>query len=135
MRIIFLWFAQYTTHNPILTSMSTNKSEQAVALAALILADESITITPEKLQALLKAAGVEDIEPIWTTLFANALKGKDVKEILTTVSTVEVGCGNSTVTKEHEKEDEGYSAEDVDAIDCGEDRESSDDDYIFALYD
>lgn len=66
--------------------MSTNKAEQAVAYAALILADESIAITPEKLQTILQAAGIEDIEPIWTTLFANALKDKNVKEILTTVA-------------------------------------------------
>ncbi|KAF2867037.1 ribosomal protein P1, partial [Massariosphaeria phaeospora] len=57
-------------------------AETAVSFAALILADESLAITPEKLQTLLKAAGIHDIEPIWTTLFANALKGKDVKGIL-----------------------------------------------------
>jgi hypothetical protein len=55
--------------------MSTNKSEQAVAYAALILAHESITITADKLQELLEAAGIEDVEPIWTTIFAKALEG------------------------------------------------------------
>ena len=74
-----------TTCNSATTSMSTNKAEQAVAYAALILADEFIAITPEKLQTLLKAAGVDDIEPIWTALFAKALEGKNVKDILTTV--------------------------------------------------
>ena len=73
--------------------MSTNKAEQAVALAALILADDSIAITPEKLQALLKSAGIEDVEPIWTTLFANALKDKDVKDILTTIAASEPAIG------------------------------------------
>jgi large subunit ribosomal protein LP1 len=58
----------------------SSKAEQAVAYAALILADDSIPITPEKLQTLLKAAGLEDVEPIWTTLFAKALEGKDVKD-------------------------------------------------------
>ncbi|OAG20825.1 ribosomal protein P1, partial [Alternaria alternata] len=66
-------------------------SEQAVAYAALILADESIAITPEKLQTLLKAAGLEDVEPIWTTLFANALKDKNVKEVLTAVTAAPAG--------------------------------------------
>ena len=66
---------------------STNKAETAVSYAALILADANITITPDKLQALLKAAEVEDVEPIWTSLFAKALEGKDVKDILTAVST------------------------------------------------
>ncbi|CAN9397623.1 unnamed protein product [Alternaria alternata] len=71
-------------------STTTDKSEQAVAYAALILADESIAITPEKLQTLLKAAGLEDVEPIWTTLFANALKDKNVKEVLTAVTAAPV---------------------------------------------
>ncbi|KAF1363284.1 hypothetical protein EJ07DRAFT_11895, partial [Lizonia empirigonia] len=61
--------------------------EQAVAFAALILADDNLAITPEKLQTLLKASGISEIEPIWTTLFANALNEKDVKGILTAVTT------------------------------------------------
>lgn len=35
----------------------------------------------------MKAAGVEDIEPIWTTLFAKVLENKNIKEILTTITT------------------------------------------------
>lgn len=69
------------------TGRSKINPEQAVAFAALILADDNITVTPEKLQNLLKAAGITEVEPIWTTLFANALKGKDVKDILTAVAT------------------------------------------------
>lgn len=66
--------------------MSSNaiSPETAVSYAALILADEGLEVTPDKLQTLLKAAGVE-IEPIWSTLFAKALEGKDVKQILTSV--------------------------------------------------
>jgi large subunit ribosomal protein LP1 len=77
-----------TTNTNADTSTKINP-EQAVAFAALILADDNLTITPEKLQTLLTAAGIQEVEPIWTTLFANALKGKDVKEILTAVAT----CG------------------------------------------
>jgi large subunit ribosomal protein LP1 len=74
---------------------TTTKAETAVSYAALILADANTAITPDKLQALLKAANVDDVEPIWTTLFAKALEGKDVKDILTAVSTSapEVGTG------------------------------------------
>lgn len=66
--------------------MSSNaiNPETAVSYAALILADEGLEVTPDKLQTLLKAAGV-DIEPIWSTIFAKALEGKDVKQILTAV--------------------------------------------------
>ncbi|KAJ3554442.1 hypothetical protein NPX13_g10607 [Xylaria arbuscula] len=62
--------------------MST--AELASSYAALILADDGVEITvsaPEsprlipppcadKLQTLIKAAGVADVEPIWTQLFA-----------------------------------------------------------------
>jgi large subunit ribosomal protein LP1 len=92
--------------------MSTSKSEQAVAYAALVLTDESIAITPEKLQALIKAAGIEDVEPIWTTLLANALKDKDVKEVLTAVSAVPAGRGTAVESKEDGKKREETVEED-----------------------
>ncbi|CAN9135329.1 unnamed protein product [Alternaria sp. RS040] len=70
-------------------STTTNKSEQAVAYAALILADESIAITPEKLQTLLKAAGLED--------------DKNVKEVLTAVTAAPAGRNTVTDAKEDGK--------------------------------
>ena len=88
---------------------AANKAEQAVAYAALILADESVVITPEKLQTLLQAAGIEDIEPIWTTLFANALKDKDIKDILTTVAASGPAVGGEN--QQHGKTD-GQGGED-----------------------
>jgi ribosomal protein L12E/L44/L45/RPP1/RPP2 len=39
----------------------------------------------DKLQALISAAKVPEIEPIWTSLFAKALEGKDVKDLLLNV--------------------------------------------------
>lgn len=65
-----------------------SNSELATSYAALILADEDVEITvrryisscrgteanqiqqADKLQTILKAANVEDVEPIWTTLYA-----------------------------------------------------------------
>jgi large subunit ribosomal protein LP1 len=106
------------------TSTSTNKAETAVSYAALILADANIAITPEKLQALLAAANVEDVEPIWTTLFAKVLEGKDVKDILTAVSTSgpEVGTtkpkvDGTDVEGEGEKEGETIAEGDGDESD------------------
>lgn len=65
-------------------SSNTINAEAAVSYAALILADEGLEVTPDKLQTLLKAAGL-DIEPIWSTIFAKAVEGKDMKQILTAV--------------------------------------------------
>ncbi|KAF1960254.1 hypothetical protein CC80DRAFT_289567 [Byssothecium circinans] len=63
--------------------MST--AELASSYAALILADDGVDITSDKLQSLISAAKIEDVEPIWTSLFAKALEGKDVKDLLLNV--------------------------------------------------
>ncbi|KAI4656697.1 uncharacterized protein J4E78_006588 [Alternaria triticimaculans] len=105
-------------------STTTNKAEQAVSYAALILADEGIAITPEKLQALLKAAGIEDVEPIWTTLFSNAFKDKNVKDIILTATTAtSSGRGTASDIKDDGKttgeddndEKDGEEGIDIDA--------------------
>ncbi|KKK25417.1 hypothetical protein AOCH_002394 [Aspergillus ochraceoroseus] len=56
--------------------MST--AELACSYASLILADEGIEITADKLQTLLTAAKVQDVEPIWTSIFAkvNTLRSR-----------------------------------------------------------
>ncbi|KAK9370989.1 60s acidic ribosomal protein-domain-containing protein [Lipomyces kononenkoae] len=62
-------------------------SETAISYAALILADAEVEITSDKLVSLTKAAGVE-VEPIWASLFAKALEGKNIKDLLTNVGAV-----------------------------------------------
>ena len=57
--------------------MASNQ-ELACIYAALALQDDEVPITAEKIQAIVKAAGVE-IEPFWAGLYANALQGVDVK--------------------------------------------------------
>eukprot|EP00092_Neocalanus_flemingeri_P033070 GFUD01035964.1.p1 GENE.GFUD01035964.1~~GFUD01035964.1.p1 ORF type:complete len:112 (+),score=24.31 GFUD01035964.1:96-431(+) len=59
-------------------------SELACVYAALILADDDVAITPEKLTTILKAAGVE-VEPYWPGLFSKALESCDLKTLITTV--------------------------------------------------
>ncbi|PHH64242.1 hypothetical protein CDD81_4856 [Ophiocordyceps australis] len=68
--------------------MSASHAEQACSYAALILADDGVDISSDKMQTLLKAANCTDVEPIWTSIFAKALEGKDVKDLL-----VNVGSG------------------------------------------
>ncbi|EGS18346.1 ribosomal protein P1 [Thermochaetoides thermophila DSM 1495] len=63
--------------------MST--AELATSYAALILADDGVEITADKINTLIKAAGVTEVEPIWASLFAKALEGKDVKDLLSAV--------------------------------------------------
>ncbi|PVI07769.1 ribosomal protein 60S [Periconia macrospinosa] len=110
--------------------MST--AELASSYAALILADDGAEITADKLQTLIKAAKVEDIEPIWTSLFAKALEGKDVKELL-----LNVGSGGGAAPA-------AGGAAAGGAADAGaapaeeekeEEKEESDDDMGFGLFD
>ncbi|KIS71815.1 ribosomal protein P1 [Mycosarcoma maydis] len=106
-------------------------SDLAATYASLILADEGLEITSEKIVQLTTAAGAP-VEPIWATLLAKALEGKDVKELLTNVggggAAIAVAApaagaaagGAAEETKEEKKEEE---------------KEESDDDMGFGLFD
>jgi large subunit ribosomal protein LP1 len=59
-------------------------SELACVYAALILADDDVAITAEKISTILKAANVE-VESYWPGLFAKALESVDVKTLITNV--------------------------------------------------
>lgn len=52
--------------------------ELACVYAALILQDDEVAITGDKIATVLKAAKI-DFEPFWPGLFAKALEGVDVK--------------------------------------------------------
>lgn len=57
---------------------AATNSEVACVYAALILQDDDVAITGDKITTILKAAHVE-VEPFWPGLFAKALEGVDVK--------------------------------------------------------
>jgi len=63
--------------------MPTN-DELACTYSALILADDDVPITAEKIITILKAANVQ-FEAIWPTLFAKALTGVNIKDLVTKV--------------------------------------------------
>ncbi|XP_014607579.1 PREDICTED: 60S acidic ribosomal protein P1 isoform X1 [Polistes canadensis] len=65
--------------------MST-KAELACVYSALILVDDEIAVTGEKIQTILKAANV-DVESYWPGLFAKALEGINVKDLITRIGT------------------------------------------------
>ncbi|CAL3967451.1 hypothetical protein PZA11_003752 [Diplocarpon coronariae] len=109
-----------------------SNAELATSYAALILADDGVDITAEKLQTLIKAAKIEDVEPIWTSLFAKALEGKDVKDLL-----LNVGSGGGAAAPAA-----GGAAAGGDAVadapkeeEKEEAKEESDEDMGFGLFD
>merc|ERR1712173_336122 len=100
-------------------------SELACVYAALILADDDVAITGEKIQTILKAAGV-DVEPYWPGLFAKALESCNVKDLITNVGSG-VGAApaaGGAAAAEEKKEEKKEEPE-----------EESDDDMGFGLFD
>ncbi|KAL7742360.1 hypothetical protein ACLKA6_018996 [Drosophila palustris] len=63
--------------------MST-KAELACVYASLILVDDDVAVTGEKISTILKAANV-DVEPYWPGLFAKALEGINVKDLISNI--------------------------------------------------
>ncbi len=111
--------------------MST-KAELACVYSALILADDDVAVTGEKIQTILKAASV-DIEPYWPGLFAKALEGINVKDLITKIGSgvgsapaggapaAAAAAADAPAAKEEKKKEEP--------------EEESDDDMGFGLFD
>ncbi|KAL3998866.1 60S acidic ribosomal protein P1 [Acanthocheilonema viteae] len=68
--------------------------ELACVYAALILQDDEVAITGDKISTILKAAHV-DVEPFWPGLFAKALEGVDVKSLITNICSNVGGIGGA----------------------------------------
>ncbi|KAH8911679.1 ribosomal protein 60S [Coniochaeta sp. PMI_546] len=110
--------------------MST--AELATSYAALILADDGVEITADKINTLIKAANVPDVEPIWASLFAKALEGKDVKDLLSNVGS---GGGAPAQAATGGAAAAGAAAEETKEEEKVEEKEESDDDMGFGLFD
>ncbi|KAG9031339.1 hypothetical protein FRB95_002837 [Tulasnella sp. JGI-2019a] len=95
----------------------------ASSYAALILADSSHEITPEKIIAITSAAGIE-VEVVWATLLARALEGKSVKELL-----ANVGSGAPAVTAPVEEKAE------AEVVVVEKEEEEEDDDCFLTCFD
>ncbi|KAK4456951.1 ribosomal protein 60S [Cladorrhinum samala] len=110
--------------------MST--AELATSYAALILADDGVEITADKIQTLIKAAKVDEVEPIWASLFAKALEGKDVKDLLSNVGSGGAAAGPAAGGAAAAA---GGAAEEAKEEEKVEEKEESDEDMGFGLFD
>ncbi|KAK3774858.1 hypothetical protein RRG08_008407 [Elysia crispata] len=107
--------------------------ELACVYAALILADDQVAITAEKISTILKAAGVS-VEPYWPGLFAKALDGMNVKDLITNIGSSAgaapaAGGGAAPAAAEEAPADAGKKEEKK------EESEESDEDMGFGLFD
>jgi large subunit ribosomal protein LP1 len=109
--------------------MSLSTAEAACVYAALILQDEGLEITADKITALIAAAGVE-VQPIWPTIFAKALAGKDLEALL--FSAGSSGSGSAPVAGGAQQAPGAAAVEEKAE---SEKADESDDDMGFGLFD
>ncbi|CDO57228.1 hypothetical protein DV451_002667 [Geotrichum candidum] len=97
-------------------------AELAVSYASLILADAEVEITAEKLLTLVNAAGLQEVEPIWVQLYAKALAGQNLLELMTAFSAGGAAAGGAAAgaaaggaaAEEEAVEEEASAAEESD---------------------
>ncbi|KAJ3217233.1 60S acidic ribosomal protein P1 [Dinochytrium kinnereticum] len=113
--------------------MSLSTNEAALVYAALILHDDGVEITADKLSTLIEAAGVE-IEAIWPNLFAKALAGKDIGAFLFNIGSGAPAAAGAAPAAAAAAAPAGGKAE-AKKEEKKEEKEESDDDMGFGLFD
>merc|ERR1712028_164004 len=96
----------------------TERDELCCTYAALLLHDENLEISAEKLNKVIKASG-NSVESYWPGLFAKALAGQDVAKLLTAVSAGPAGpaaggaaaAGSAAPVEAEAKKEEGPEEE------------------------
>ena len=88
--------------------------ELAVVYAALILNDDGIEITADKINKLISAAGVK-LESYWVDLFAEYFKNHDITELVkgTALGGAAPAAGGAATAAEETKEEEKKEEEEV----------------------
>jgi len=102
----------------------------AVVYAAIILADDDLVITADKLEAIMWSAGLK-VESYWYPMFERALKGIDVRTLMSTMMASGPASGGNQKSGGNQEEVEKVEEKKVESSSD----ESSDDDMGFGLFD
>lgn len=103
-------------------------TETALSYAALILADAEIEISADKLITLTEAANIP-VEGIWADIYAKALEGQDLKDLLVNFSAGAAAPAAAGVAATGAAEEAAAEEKEEEA------KEESDDDMGFGLFD
>ncbi|XP_060692169.1 large ribosomal subunit protein P1-like isoform X1 [Hemiscyllium ocellatum] len=113
-----------------------SESELACIYSALILFDDEVSITEDKLNALIKAAGVT-VEPFWPSLFAKALSNVNIANLICNIGAggpLALGTSTSGGTAAAGGAAAATDAEEKKA-EVKEESDESDEDMGFGLFD
>jgi large subunit ribosomal protein LP1 len=96
----------------------SDHDELCCSYAALMLHDDGVEITAEKLTKVIKASG-NTVEPYWPMLFVKALKGANIGDMLTNVAAAPAaagpaGAGPAAAAEAPKEEEKKEEEEDVD---------------------
>merc|ERR1712133_222378 len=109
-------------------------SELACVYSALILYDDDIDITGEKMAKIISAAKV-NVEAFWPGLFAKALQGRNIGDLICNVGSAPAAGGAAPAAAAAASGDAPAAEEKKEEAKKEESESGSDDDMGFGLFD